>query len=191
MKKDTGKGHGDLFRYSPFRGWMLNNGIRRLFQNPKKIVGPYVREGMTTIDIGCGPGMFSLAMASMVGDSGKVIAVDVQQEMLDQVCVKSVMLGLASRIRFHKSEPERIGVDEKADFILSFYMVHEVPDRDTFLREVRGLLKPGGKYLIVEPVFHVSEEAFEDTVNSANSAGFKPIFWPKIALSRAALFTVA
>lgn len=191
MKENNNKtGHGDICRYSPFKGWMLDNMVRRLFQNPKKIVAPYVKEGMTVIDIGCGPGMFTLAMAQMVGDIGKIIAVDIQQEMLDLVRTKAEQRGLLSRIRFHRAEPEQLGVGEKADFVLSFYMVHEVPDRDAFLNEVRGLLKPGGKYLIVEPDFHVSKEAFDDTVAAARKAALKPVFYPKVLLSRAALFTV-
>jgi len=162
---------GDICRYSLFRGWMLDNGIRRLFQNPKNIISDYVAEGMTAIDIGCGTGMFTLAMAEMVGNTGTVIAVDVQQEMVDQVRLKSRKQNLISRIQFHKSELNQIGIVEKADFILSFYMVHEVPDRDVFLKEVHGLLKPGGKYLVVEPVFHVSEIAFSDTSASPGAQG--------------------
>ena len=189
-KKGNDEGQGEVYHYSRTRGWMLDNWLRRLFQNPKKIVGPYVKPGMTAIDIGCGPGMFTLAMAGMVGDTGKVIAVDIQQEMLDVVKTKSMQQNLSARIRFHKSEPDSLGIAEKADFILSFYMVHEVPDRDAFLREVRGLLKPGGKYLVVEPANHVSEEAFGSTVAITQGIGFKPVSYPKIALSRAALFTL-
>ena len=95
---------GDICCYSPFRGWMLDNWIRRLFQNPKNIFGDYVKEGMTAIDIGCGPGMFTLAMAAIVGDTGTVIAVDIQQEMLDLVRKKAERKGFVSRIRF---SPER------------------------------------------------------------------------------------
>lgn len=191
MKTEDCKKTGEVYHYSPFRGWMLDNSIRRLFQNPKNIVGDYVKEGMTAIDIGCGPGMFTLAMATMVGDAGTVIAVDIQQEMLDLVRKKAGRKGFVSRIRFHRSEPDRTGVTEKADFILSFYMVHEVPDRGAFLLEVQGLLKPGGKYLIVEPEFHVSEEAFAETVADAGKAGLKPVLYPKVRMSRAALFTLA
>ena len=116
--KDHSHRNGDICRHSPFTAWMLDNWIRRLFQDPKKIVGEYVKEGATAIDIGCGPGMFTLAMAEKVGETGRVIAVDVQQEMLDAVRVKSGKRNLASRIRFHRSEPDRIGITEKADFIL-------------------------------------------------------------------------
>ncbi|HVN74517.1 MAG TPA: class I SAM-dependent methyltransferase [Methanoregula sp.] len=192
--RESGKScrpQGHLCQFSPFRAWMLDNGIRRFFQNPKRITGPYVKEGMTAIDIGSGAGMFTIPIAEMVGDSGKVIAVDVQQEMLDLVAKKSEQRGMGSRIRIHRNGPDSIGLDEKADFVLSFYMLHEVPDRDTFLQEVCGLMKPGGKYLVVEPAFHLPESAFEDSVGRAERAGFRLAGNPKIFLSRAALFVRA
>jgi 2-polyprenyl-3-methyl-5-hydroxy-6-metoxy-1,4-benzoquinol methylase len=57
----------------------LDNPIRRLIHNPQKILGRYIKAGQTVLDVGCGPGTFSLAMAKMVGELGKVIAVDVQE----------------------------------------------------------------------------------------------------------------
>jgi len=45
----------------------LDNKIRRWLQNPQKILDPYVKEGMKVLDLGCGPGFFSTAMAKMVG----------------------------------------------------------------------------------------------------------------------------
>jgi ubiquinone/menaquinone biosynthesis C-methylase UbiE len=181
------KNHGDFCRYSPWTAPFFDNIVRKLFQNPEKIVGPYIRPGMTAMDIGCGPGYFTLAMARMVGTGGTVIAIDMQQEMLDLVKKKSDRLGLSERIRFHRCAPDSLGIAEKAGFILSFYMVHEVPDRDALFREVGGLLEAGGKYLIVEPGMHVSAEAFEDTIRHAESAGFVVEERPHVLLSRAAL----
>jgi ubiquinone/menaquinone biosynthesis C-methylase UbiE len=58
----------------------LDNPIRRLIHNPQKILVGYIEPGQTVLDIECGPGTFSIAMAKMVGESGKVIAVDVQRK---------------------------------------------------------------------------------------------------------------
>jgi ubiquinone/menaquinone biosynthesis C-methylase UbiE len=178
---------GDICRYSPWTAPFFDNVFRKIFQSPEKITGPYVRPDMTVMDIGCGPGFFTLAMARMVGPEGRVIAIDMQQEMLDTVKTKSDRLGLSDRIRFHRCKPDSLGLEEKAGFILSFYMVHEVPDRDAFFREIGGLLGPGGKYLVVEPDFHVSREAFDDTLRHAEKAGFVVEKQPKVLLSRAAL----
>ena len=45
----------------------LDSGIRKLLQRPKKILGNYAREGMTVLDLGCGPGFFSVEMAKEIG----------------------------------------------------------------------------------------------------------------------------
>lgn len=181
--------HGDICPYTPWTLVMLDNLLRKFLQNPEKIVGDYIQPGMKVLDIGCGPGFFTLPMAQMVGPLGTVIAIDVQKEMLDLVEQKSKQLGLVDRIWFHQCKPDSLDLQEQVDFILSFYMVHEVPDRDTFFSEVADLLVSGGTYLIVEPVFHVSPSAFEDTLNHAVSAGFRIVNQPKIRLSRCALLT--
>ncbi len=167
--------------------WFLDNWVRRAVQNPDKIIGAYVEEGQTVLDLGCGPGMFSLAMARMVGEGGKVISVDIQEEMLQILRQKSERAGLNSRIVLHKSQTGLIGISEKVDFALAFYMVHEVSDRAGFLSEVASLLKYRGRFLIVEPKFHVSKSSFEETVAVAESTGLRWISQPKVLFSRAAL----
>ena len=166
----------------------LDNPIRRLIHNPRKILGGYIEPGQTVLDLGCGPGTFSIAMAKMVGESGKVIAVDVQEEMLQIVRKKAAQQGLESRIVTHKSGPDRIGLSEKVDFALAFYMVHEVPSAEAFLKEIASVLKPKGRLLIVEPKMHVSAAAFERTIEVARQAGLRPISEPKIRFSRSKLF---
>jgi ubiquinone/menaquinone biosynthesis C-methylase UbiE len=169
------------------KAWTLDNWVRKLIQNPYKIVGRYVEEGHTVLDLGCGPGFFSMAMAKMVGEKGKVISVDIQDEMLQLLGDKSERMGFKSRIVLHKIQQENIGISESVNFALAFYMVHEVPDKKSFLSEVASHLKPDGKFLIVEPKFHVSESDFDDTLKIARSAGLEQISEPKIFLSRAAL----
>jgi ubiquinone/menaquinone biosynthesis C-methylase UbiE len=126
-------------------------------------------------------------MARMVGETGKVIAVDVQDEMLQMVKQKAVKEGLDSRVITHKSEPDRIGISVKVDFALAFYMVHEVPNAKGFLKEIASLLKSDGKLLIVEPLFHVSASSFKNTLDTARSAGLKSISEPGIRFSRSVL----
>jgi len=58
-------------------GYTFDNPIRRLFHDPKAILGDYVAPGQTVVDIGCGLGYFSLALARLVGPGGRVIAVEV------------------------------------------------------------------------------------------------------------------
>jgi len=166
------------------RAGSLDNRIRRWFQNPQKILGPYVKEGMTVLDIGCGPGFFSVEMAQMVGESGRVIAADLQDGMLDKLKDKIRGTALEQRITLHQCRKNRIGVSDKVDFVLAFYMLHEIPDQQQFFAEIQTTLKPDGLALIVEPPFHVSKKAFEETIGKARNAGLTPVERPKVFLSK-------
>lgn len=110
----------------------LDNKIRKWFQNPKKILTPYIREGMKVLDIGCGPGFFSIEIAKMVGKNGKVFSVDLQEGMLQKLRNKIIGTELEEIIKPIKCEENKIIVPEKVDFILAFYMVHEVQDKEGF-----------------------------------------------------------
>jgi ubiquinone/menaquinone biosynthesis C-methylase UbiE len=126
------------------RAGALDNSFRRLLQNPQKILMPYIHEGMTVLDLGCGPGFFSIEMAKMLNDSGKVIAADIQEGMLEKVNQKIQGTVLAQRVELHQCEDNKVGVTENVDFILVFYMIHEVPNQESLLRELKSILKPNG-----------------------------------------------
>ena len=165
----------------------LDNRIRRWFQNPKKILGSYLKEGMTVLDIGCGPGFFSIDIAEMLGPSGKVIATDLQAGMLDKLKGKISGTALEKRIRLHQSGESAINVSETVDFALAFYMVHEVPEQSRFFFEIRSMLNENGSLFVVEPNFHVSKKAFKKTIEKAVSAGFSVSETPRVFFSKAAL----
>lgn len=167
----------------------LDNSIRRLLQNPQKILKQYIKEGMTVLDLGCGVGFFSIPMAQMLHNSGKVFAVDLQEGMLEKVNQKIKGTELEQRIIIHKCQENTIGVTEKVDFVLVFYMIHEVPNQDNLLKELKSILKPDGKIYIIEPKFHVSKKSFEGMVNKIKDIGFEIIDRPKVFISRTVLLT--
>ena len=168
----------------------LDNSLRKLFQNPQKILSPYINESMTVLDLGCGPGFFSIEIAKMLNNSGKVIAVDLQEGMLEKVKNKIIGTEIEKRIEIHKCEEKKIGVTEKIDFILAFYMIHEVPDQDNLFKELKSILKPGGKIYIIEPKFHVSKKSFDCMISKLDTVGFDLIDRPKVFFSRAVLLTI-
>lgn len=169
------------------RAGALDNRFRRWLQDPWKILSPYIKEGMTVLDFGCGPGFFTIDIAQMVGNSGRVIAADLQEGMLQKLRGKIHGTELENRITLHKCEENKIGVSENVDFVLAFYMVHEVPDQGKFFNEIKTILKPNGQVLIVEPPFHVSKTAFEEMIKKARDAGFTEIERPKVLLSKAVM----
>jgi 2-polyprenyl-3-methyl-5-hydroxy-6-metoxy-1,4-benzoquinol methylase len=108
--------------------YTFDNPLRRLIHNPLTILGEFVQNGMIVMDIGCGLGYFTLGLAEIVGNEGKVIAVDLQQEMLDTMLKRAAKKGVAHRIIPHRARPTAIGVTTPVDFGLAFWMIHEVPD---------------------------------------------------------------
>ena len=168
-------------------GYFIDNPLRRLLHNPEKILEPYVKPGTTVMDFGCGMGLFSIAMAKMVGHEGKVIAVDLQQKMLDVLVKRAKKSGVAERITTHRCETGSIGLTEPVDFALAFYSAHEVPNLRRLLDEIHGCLRPTGKLLVVEPKGHVGPKDFEAMLSLAEDIGFRVQERPHVRLSRAAV----
>jgi ubiquinone/menaquinone biosynthesis C-methylase UbiE len=168
----------------------FDNLIRKLFHNPENILAPYVREGDTVLDVGPGMGYFSIPLARIVGDKGKVIAADVQAPMLAALRKRVQKQGLEGRIVLHLCKPDSIGIRDPIDFALAFWMVHEVPDRNKFFHEIRLLLKPTGKLMLAEPTIHVTRPMFEETLRRAEEVGFVVTENPKISMSRTAVLSL-
>jgi ubiquinone/menaquinone biosynthesis C-methylase UbiE len=168
-------------------GYFIDNPLRRWLHNPQQILGPYVQPGMTVADLGCGMGIFSIAMARMVGPQGRVIAVDLQQQMLDVLVKRAKKAGLSARIQPHRAQADRIGLEAfgTVDFGLAFAMVHEVPDTPAFLAQVAALLKSGAKFLVAEPRLHVPDRVFDAMVASARQVGLEPLEEPPVRHCRA------
>jgi ubiquinone/menaquinone biosynthesis C-methylase UbiE len=125
----------------------------------------------------------------MVGEEGMVIAADLQQGMLEKVIEKIRGTDLEQRIKIHRCQDDKIGVSEKADFVLAFWMVHEVPDQQKMFEELRSILNQGGRILVIEPKFHVTRESFKKMIALVESAGFEIIESPKVSLSRTVLLS--
>ena len=181
---------GDICSHD--HSFFLDNFFRRLIQNPQKIVGEYINKGDIVVDLGCGPGYFSIDMAKMVGESGHVISVDLQPEMLEKVEKKAKKFNLSKRITLHNCLQDKIGLNQevKADFVLAFYMVHETPNHIKFLQEVKTFLKESGKCLIVEPTFHVSKKQFQQVTQDVSNIGFNILGTPLKKGGRSLLVSV-
>jgi len=107
--------------------------------------------------------------------------------MLEKVNKKIKGTELEQRVELRKCEADKVGITEKVDFILAFYMIHEVPDQDKLFEELKSILNPEGKIYIIEPKFHVSKKSFEDMTNKLKNIGFEIIDQPKVFFSRTIL----
>ncbi|HTY37800.1 MAG TPA: class I SAM-dependent methyltransferase [Bacteroidota bacterium] len=168
----------------------LDNRIRRWLQNPRHILSPFVKQGMTVLDVGCGPGFFTVDLADLVGTEGSVIAADLQEGMLQKVRAKVGGTELGKRIRFVQCRNDNVNVTEPVDFILAFYMVHEVPNKRAFFNQLAAILKENGTFLLIEPrLFHVSKNEFEQTIHIAGQSGFVSRNGPAVLFSHSAVLT--
>lgn len=173
-------------------GYFLLNPLRRFLQNPADIIAPYVKKGMTVIEPGPGMGYFTLELASKVGDSGRVIAIDIQPQMLEKLKRRAAKAQLLERIETCLAQPDSMGLAELADsvdFAFVFAVVHELPDMCSFFREAAQSLKSGACLLLVEPTGHVENEQFDVELGVAAQAGLKVMERPSIWRSHAALLT--
>lgn len=158
-------------------GYFLLNPFRKLMENPYKILGPFVKEGMIVLEPGCGMGYFTLPLARMVGSTGRVVVVEIQAKMLSVLERRAKKAGLLDRIELRQAENKGLGLEDLSsavDFAAAIHMVHEVTDRVSFFTDIWKALKPGGKFLVVEPKGHVSQDQFEKTVAAAEKIGYKP-----------------
>ena len=171
-------------------GNILTLSARRYIHDPLRILGAYISEGMTLMDVGCGMGYFTIPMALMTGANGKVLAADLQPQMLEGMLQNAEKAGVRSRI-----EPRLCGTDSihigdanaTVDFAILFMMLHEVPDRERLVREVCDALSMGGKILFAEPVVHVRKKSFMRSLQMMEQAGLTVISKPRVMFCRSAL----
>ncbi|PKP02189.1 MAG: SAM-dependent methyltransferase [Bacteroidetes bacterium HGW-Bacteroidetes-6] len=163
----------------------LDSSFRHRFQNPGKILSDYLHPGMTVLDLGCGPGFFTIGMACMLDSSSKVIAADIQTGMLEKVKQKIEESDLECIVQIHQCQEKSLNLTDKIDFVFAFYSFHEMSYPDEIIDEIKLLLKPGGLVYIAEQKFHVSKSSFIDIIEKMRKKGFEITSQPKVFLSRA------
>ena len=171
-------------------GSFLASPVRKLWQDPDKILSPLIREGMTILEVGPGMGYFSVPMARMAGARGRVVCVDMQERMLAGLKKRAARAGVADRIESRLCGPDSLGIDDLSgavDFAMLFAVIHEVPDRRGLFQQVSNCLKRGGTALFSEPTGHESATGFNASIDIARSCGFTTGGEPKISRNRSVI----
>lgn len=160
--------------YPWWAGFLLVSPLRKLSIDPVSMLGDYISEGMTVIDAGCAMGFFSLPAARFVGDSGKVICVDIQEKMLTGLKKRAEKAGLEKRIKTRLCKADWLMVDEysgRVDVAIAFGVIHEARDGSLFISDLERTLKSGGTMIIGEPGGTVNAESFSGTLDMASRRG--------------------
>jgi ubiquinone/menaquinone biosynthesis C-methylase UbiE len=107
-----------------------------------------IKEGMTVVDYGCGPGRYTTRFARLAGASGKVYAVDIHPLAIETVKVKAAKEKLAN-ITPVLAEGYSSGIpDHVADVVCAIDMFRGIKEPSAFLTELRRIAKPDGMLII-------------------------------------------
>jgi ubiquinone/menaquinone biosynthesis C-methylase UbiE len=165
--------------------FLFDNWARRILQNPNRILENYVKAGGRVLDIGPGRGYFTIPMAKMVGKEGSVVALDIQGKMLELLRARAQKANCGN-IMTSLYDGMTFGLAGSFDFVLMFWMFHEVPGKSNFIDEIVSVSNGGTRVLLVEPKIHVTGKAFEESVELFKNKGLEETRRVKINFSRAA-----
>ena len=121
--------------------------IRRLFEPPQKLVGPYVKNNQVVADLGCGSGYYTLALAELVGSKGKVYAVDLGKNCIRGL-EKKAKKGGYRNIEAHASSASDVSFikDRSVDFVLADGLLCSMANhREAAANEIKRILKLKGQ----------------------------------------------
>ena len=124
------------------------------FINPEAVISQLqVQEGMKVADLGCGHGYFSIPLAKMVGESGRVISFDVLTDALENVKSKAQTQNLKNIETFRANLEKEGGTgldDGECDMVVLANILYQSQKKEAIIREALRILKTGGWLLVVE-----------------------------------------
>jgi arsenite methyltransferase len=111
-----------------------------------------LKEGMTVLDLGSGAGIDCFVAANYVGSTGKVIGVDMTEEMIQKANENKSKVN-ASNVEFRYGEIESLPVDNNSiDRVISNCVINLVPKKEKAFGEIQRVLKAGGKFVVSDIV---------------------------------------
>ena len=162
----------------------LDNETRRKLLPPEQtLINLGLHEGDIMADIGCGIGYFTIPASKIVGDNGKIFAMDISSEMLQDVEIK-IKSNDISNIEIILTEENDLKLkDNKITFAFISTVLHEADEKENFLNEIKRIISPKGKLAIVEwqkinsdfgpPIDHRLDKM--DLIKVLNIVGFSNI----------------
>jgi ubiquinone/menaquinone biosynthesis C-methylase UbiE len=157
-------------------GWMveIDNPFTKTNRAADIISHLDLHPGMAVLDAGCGPGRLTIPLAHKLAGQGHVVALDVQEAMLDRVREKASALGLDTTIRFLRAALGEGKLEHNTfDRALLVTVLGEIPDRKAALQELFDALKPGGLLSVTEVIFDPHFQRRSTVCRAAIEAGFR------------------
>jgi len=131
---------------------VLDHPWRLQYRNPTETLGIFgFTPGMTVLDLGCGTGTFTAEMAQMVGEQGRVHAVDLQAPLLQEAQARVQAANLQARVAFHHCGAYQLPLESNSvDLAVMIATFSQLSDKPAVLRELRRVLKPGARLAVSE-----------------------------------------
>ncbi len=153
---------------------LLEHPMRLQYLDPAEILVMYgISAEMTVLDLGCGTGLFARPAAHMVGERGRVHAVDAQRAMLAATEHGAHAEGVSSRITLHHAGAYELPLpDDSVDLAILVSTIGEIPDKPAALSELRRVLKGGARLGISEELLNPAYVLAGSVRRWAEEAGF-------------------
>jgi ubiquinone/menaquinone biosynthesis C-methylase UbiE len=132
-----------------------------------------LKEGMRVLDIGCGPGRLTIPLAKHVGANGEVVALDIQERMLQKL-LKRIKNNNLTNVRFILGGAGQGKIQEENSFdrAILVTVLGEIPDKKSALKEIFKMLKPGGILSVTEVFPDPDFQRQSKVLQLATMAGF-------------------
>jgi len=152
--------------------WVVDNPIRRRYMSPV-LARIGIRPGERVLELGPGPGAFTVGAAQQAGADGCVIAVDIQPEMIAQVKQRVREAGLTN-VETHIASAHHLPLDdESVDRAFLVTVLPEIPDPGRALAELHRVLRPDGMLSITEEFYDPDYLFLPETIRLVEGAGFR------------------
>ena len=150
----------------------VHDTLYGLFLNPYKLLNAAgLKPGQKVLEVGCGPGFFTIPAAKIVGDKGKVYALDVNPVAVETVRRK-IMENNLKNVKIMLADASETGLpDESIDVAFLFGVIHALKDVDAVMREMHRILKVKGILSVQKSWW--SEKRLLDAVTKNNLFSFK------------------
>jgi ubiquinone/menaquinone biosynthesis C-methylase UbiE len=152
--------------------WIVNNPIRRWYMRPV-LDRLGIRPGERVLELGPGPGAFTIEAARRTEPGGKLLAVDIQPAMIAAV-ERKVSETKLTNVETHIADAFHLPVGNGSiDRAFLVTVLPEIPDRKRVLHELRRVLKPRGVLSITEEFLDPDYPLAQTTIRWAEEAGFE------------------
>jgi ubiquinone/menaquinone biosynthesis C-methylase UbiE len=140
-----------MHKFDPAHAHVLNRPERIKHEQPDTILkAAGIREGMVVADVGCGIGFYTLPVSKLTGDRGLVYAVDISKDMLD-ILKEEIKKHNIRNVKPVRSKEGSIPLDNGiADIVINVNMLHEAYDKDIFIKELKRLMHPDGRLVLID-----------------------------------------